>query len=487
LSDTAAVVSGEELTAQLAGICGAEHVLTHPHALATYSSDGLAHYRQTPLAAVLPGSGDEVRQVVRACFEAGVPWVARGSGTGLSGGALPVAEGVLIVLARLRRILSVELEDARVVVEPGVTNLSISRVVAPTHFYPPDPSSQIVCSIGGNIAENSGGAHCFKYGFTTNYVLGLELVLSDGTVVELDRDEPGYDLLGAFVGSEGTLGVATRITLRVAPAPENVRALLAFFEDTGSAGEAVTGIVSAGIIPGAIEMMDRLSIRAAEEATGAGYRLDVGAALIVELDGPREECETRLEHVRGLCSDAGALELRVAESADERELIWKARKAAFAAMGRISPAYFVQDGVIPRTRLSEVLRRIDALSSEYGLEVANVFHAGDGNLHPLVCYDAAREGEPQRAEQLAAEIISACVEQGGSITGEHGVGVDKKAQMPAMFSESDLEAFHRLRCAFDPHGLANPGKVMPTPRLCGEVPGPYREHPLERAGVATRL
>jgi glycolate oxidase len=481
------VGSGEELTAQLAGICGAEHVLTHPDALATYRSDGLAHYRQTPLAAVLPGSGEEVRQVVKTCFEAEVPWVARGSGTGLSGGALPVAEGVLIVLARMRRILSVELQDARVVVEPGVTNLAVSRVVAPTHFYPPDPSSQIVCSIGGNIAENSGGAHCFKYGFTTNYVLGLELVLSDGTMVKLDRDEPGYDLLGAFVGSEGTLGVATRITLRVTPAPESIKTLLAFFEDTGSAGDAVTAIVSAGIVPGAIEMMDRLSIRAAEEATGAGYRLDVGAALIVELDGPHGECETRFEQVRSLCLEAGALEVRVARSADERELIWKARKAAFAAMGRVSPAYFVQDGVIPRTRLSEVLRRIDALSSEYGLPVANVFHAGDGNLHPLVCYDAAREGEPERAEQLAAEIISACVEQGGSITGEHGVGVDKKAQMPAMFSEADLEAFHRLRCAFDPHGLANPGKVMPTPRLCGEVPGPYREHPLERAGVATRL
>src|SRR5947199_8073604 len=300
------------LISRLTEICGREHVLTHPHALATYRSDGLLHLSQTPAAAVLPGTADEVAQVVGACHQAGVPWVARGSGTGLSGGALPVAEGVLIVLARLRRILSVELEDARVVVEPGVTNLSISRVVAPTHFYPPDPSSQIVCSIGGNIAENSGGAHCFKYGFTTNYVAALELVLSDGTVVELDRDEPGYDLLGAFVGSEGTLGIATRITLRVAPAPEDVRTLLAFFEDTGSAGEAVTGIVSAGIVPGAIEMMDRLSIRAAEEATGAGYRLDVGAALIVELDGPQEECETRFEHVRTLCSDAGAVEVRVA-------------------------------------------------------------------------------------------------------------------------------------------------------------------------------
>ena len=476
-----------QLTAHLERICGPEHVLTHPDALATYRSDGLGHHRQTPVAAVLPGTADEVHAVVRACFGAGIPWVARGSGTGLSGGALPVADGVLIVLARLRRILSVELEDGRVVVEPGVTNLAVSRVVAPTHFYPPDPSSQIVCSIGGNIAENSGGAHCFKYGFTTNYVAALEVVLSDGTVVELDRDQPGYDLLGAFVGSEGTLGVATRIALRVVPVPEDVRTLLAFFEDTGAAGDAVTAIVSAGIVPGAIEMMDRLSIRAAEEATGAGYRLDVGAALIVELDGPEEECAARFEEVSGLCTQTGALEVRIAATERERELIWKARKAAFAAMGRVSPAYYVQDGVIPRTRLSEVLRRIDSLASEYRLQVANVFHAGDGNPHPLVCYDAARPGEPERAEELAGLIIRACVEAGGSITGEHGVGIDKKMHMPAMFSDQDLEAFHRLRCAFDPHGLANPGKVMPTPRLCGEVPGPYREHPLERAGLASRL
>jgi glycolate oxidase len=479
--------NGAALIARLAAICGQSNVLTHPDALATYRSDGLAHYRETPLAAVLPGTGAQVRDVVRACFEAKVPWVARGSGTGLSGGALPVKEGVLIVLARLRRILSVELDDGRVVVEPGVSNLAVSHAVAPSHFYPPDPSSQIVCSIGGNVAENSGGAHCFKYGFTTNYVLGLELVLSDGTVVELDRDDPGYDLLGAFVGSEGTLGVATKITLRVVPAPEDVRTLLAFYEDTGAAGEAVTAIVSDGIVPAAIEMMDRLSIEAAEQATGAGYRLDAGAALIVELDGPREECAARFEQVIGLCREAGAADVRVARSETERELIWKARKAAFAAMGRVAPAYFVQDGVIPRTRLGQVLERIEDLSREYGLKVANVFHAGDGNLHPLICYDADHPGEPERAEELAGRILRACLDLGGSITGEHGVGVDKKMQMPAMFSESDLDSFHRLRCAFDPPGLANPGKVMPTPRLCGEVPGPYREHPLERAGVAARM
>jgi glycolate oxidase len=479
--------SGAELVARLNAICGADHVLTHPRELATYRSDALAHYRQEPLAAVLPGDADQVREVVRACFEARVPWVARGSGTGLSGGALPVAEGVLIVLSRLRRILSVDLDDGRVVVEPGVTNLAISGAVAPTHFYPPDPSSQIVCSIGGNIAENSGGAHCFKYGFTTNYVTGLELVLTDGTVVELDRDAPGYDLLGAFVGSEGTLGVATRIEVRVVPRPESVRTLVAFFDHTARAGEAVSAIVAAGIVPGAIEMMDQLSIRAAEGATGVGYRLDAGAALVVELDGPSEECETRFDEVIALVEREQATEIRVAQDDAERELIWKARKAAFAAMGRIAPAYYVQDSVIPRTRLSEVLERIDELSAEYGLQVANVFHAGDGNLHPLVCYDAARDGEPARAEELAGLIVKTCVDAGGSITGEHGVGVDKKAYMPSMFAEPDLATFQRLRCAFDPHGLANPGKVMPTPRLCGEVPGPYREHPLERAGVATRF
>jgi glycolate dehydrogenase FAD-linked subunit len=472
---------------RLQEICGREFVLTHQHELATYRSDGLLHYREVPVAAVLPGTAEQVREIVRACFEAEMPWVARGSGTGLSGGALPVAEGVLIVLSRLRRILSVDLANGRVVVEPGVTNVSVTRAVSPTHFYPPDPSSQIVCSIGGNVAENSGGAHCFKYGFTTNYVVGLEVVLSDGTMVTLDRDAPGYDLLGAFVGSEGTLGVATRIVLRVIPAPESISTMLAFFADTGAAGDAVTAIVDAGIVPGAIEMMDRLSIQAAEQSTGAGYRLDAGAALIIELDGPREECLVGLEQLTTLCAEARALDVRIAQSDAERDLIWRTRKAAFASMGRIAPAYYVQDGVIPRTRLSEVLRQIDSLATDYDLRVANVFHAGDGNLHPLVCYDSNVAGEAARAEELAGLIIKACVDAGGSITGEHGVGVDKKAYMPSMFGEPDLDAFQRLRCAFDPHGLANPGKVMPTPRLCGEVPGPYRQHPLERAGVAERF
>jgi glycolate oxidase len=478
---------GKELVDRLGRICGAEHVLTHPDALATYRSDGLLHYRQSPLAAALPATAAEVRDVVRACYEAGVPWVARGAGTGLSGGALPVKEGVLIVLARMRRILAINLDDSEVVVEPGVTNLAISKAVAPTHFYPPDPSSQIVCSIGGNIAENSGGAHCFKYGFTTNYVTGLEIVLTDGTVVEVRRDTPGYDLLGAFVGSEGTLGVATRITLRVVPRPETVRTLVAFFDDTATASDTVTEIVAAGVVPGAIEMMDQLAIAAAEAATGAGYRLNAGAALLIELDGEREECTARFEEVMKLCSRGGARDIRVALTEEERAKLWQARKAAFAAMGRIAPAYYVQDSVIPRTRLAEVLTRIGRLADDYQLQVANVFHAGDGNLHPLVCYDSAAEGEAARAEELSGLIVKTCLEFGGSITGEHGVGIDKKAYMPEMFSADDLDAFHRLRCAFDPAGLANPGKVMPTPRLCGEVPGPYRQHPLERDGIATRF
>ena len=483
-------LDADGLIGRLAEICGPEGTVTHPHQLRTYESDGLLQYKSVPRAAALPGSAEEVRDVVRACHEAGVPWVARGAGTGLSGGALPHEEGVLIVLSRLRRILEVDLENQRVVAEPGVTNLEISKAVGPTHFYPPDPSSQVVCSIGGNVAENSGGAHCFKYGFTTNYVTGLEVVLPDGEVVMLggkELDAPGYDLLGAFVGSEGTLGVVTKIVLRVVPTPESVRTLVGFFRETDDAGDAVTAIVAAGIVPGAIEMMDRVAIQATEQATHAGYRLDAGAALLVELDGPEVECDAVFDDVVRLCRDAGAIEVRIARDEAERERFWKARRAAFAAMGRISPTYYVQDSVVPRTRLAEVLRLIDELSAEYGMTVANVFHAGDGNLHPLVCYDGRLEGEAERAEELAGRIVKACVDAGGSITGEHGVGLDKKRYMPLMFSEPDLDAFQRLRCSFDPGGLANPGKVMPTPRLCGEVPGPYRQHPLERAGVAERF
>jgi glycolate oxidase len=479
-----------DLAARLTEIAGDGQVITHEHQLATYASDGLLQYAVTPGIVVLPGSAEEVAAAVRACHEAEMPWVARGAGSGLSGGATPVEGGVLIGLSRLRHILEVDLDNGRVLVEPGVTNIAVSQAVGPTHFYPPDPSSQIVCTIGGNVAENSGGAHCFKYGFTTNYVTGLDLVLPDGTELTLggpELDHPGYDLLGAFVGSEGTLGVATRIWLRVIPKPEAVRTLVAFFGSTVQAGEVVSEIVSGGIVPGAIEMMDNLSIRAAEGATGAGYPMDAGAALVVELDGSEAECEARFEQVVTICEDAGADSVRVARDEAERELIWRTRKAAFAAMGRIAPNYYVQDSVIPRTRLAEVLQRIDELAQEHDLRVANVFHAGDGNLHPLVCYDGGNPGEAERAEELAGLIVKACVDAGGSITGEHGVGIDKKRYMPEMFGEPDLSAFQRLRCAFDPTQRANPGKVMPTPRLCGEVPGPYRQHPLEQAGLAERF
>jgi glycolate oxidase len=477
------------LLGELEAAVGAEHLVTHEHQLRTYESDGLLQYAVTPSAVVLPGSTEEVQAVLRACQRADVPWVARGAGSGLSGGATPVADGIVISLSRMRRILEVDLPNQRVVVEPGVTNIAVSQAVGPDHFYPPDPSSQIVCTIGGNVAENSGGAHCFKYGFTTNYVTGLELVLPDGQLVQLggkELDHPGPDLLGAFVGSEGTLAIATRIWLRIVPKPEAVRTLVAFFDTTGKAADVVSEVVAAGIVPGAIEMMDNLSIRATE-ATGAGYPMDAGAALLVELDGSGAECELRFEEVVEICERFGADSVRVAEDEAERELIWKARKAAFAAMGRLTPNYYVQDSVIPRTRLAEVLGRIEELGREYELRVANVFHAGDGNLHPLVLYDGGKEGEAERAEECAGQIVKACVEAGGSITGEHGVGIDKKRYMPEMFSDADLGAFQRLRCAFDPDQRANPGKLMPTPRLCGEVPGPYREHPLERAGLAERF
>ena len=479
-----------ELADRFVEICGDERVITARGRLATYQSDGLLHFKVLPKVAVLPDDAGEVQAIVRACHEARVPFVARGSGTGLSGGSVPVEDGVLIVLSRMRRILDVDRANHRVVVEPGVTNVQVSQAVGPDLFYPPDPSSQIVCSIGGNVSENSGGAHCFKYGFTTNYVMGLELVLPDGEMVTVggkEVDLPGYDLVGAFVGSEGTLGVATKITLRVIPSPETHQTLVAYFDDMEHAGNAVSGVVGSSIVPGAIEMMDNLAIEATEKATHAGYPLDAGAALIIEVDGPTGECEATFDDLVEICKRNGCNEVRVAENEEQRALIWKARKAAFAAMGRISPSYYVQDSVIPRTRLAEVLGRVGELGRSYGLKIANVFHAGDGNLHPLVLYDHEVPGEAEKAEELSGEIVKVCVEAGGSLTGEHGVGLDKKRYMPEMFGEGDLAAFQKLRCSFDPEQISNPGKVMPAPRLCGEVPGPYRRHPLEMAGIAERF
>jgi len=476
--------------ADLRALLGPEHVITEPEQLRVYECDGLTGHRAVPEVVALPSSTEEVQSVVRACHREGVPFVARGAGTGLSGGATPVAGGVVISLARMNRILEIDLESERVVVEPGVANLDVTRAVeAEGFFYAPDPSSQQVCTIGGNVAENSGGAHCLKNGFTVHHVTELTLVLPDGEVVELGGkalDPDGPDLLGVVVGSEGTLGIATRITLRILRVPETVRTLLAAFDTTDAAGGAVSAVVGAGILPAAIEMMDRLTIEAAELAVAPGYPAGAGAVLLVELDGVAAQVEEDAADVERICVGAGAFEVRTAATELARALLWKGRKSAFAAMGRIATDYYVQDGVVPRTRLPEVLRRIAELSETHGLRVGNVFHAGDGNLHPLVLYDA-ESGETEAARVLAEEILDACLEAGGSLTGEHGVGMDKACSMPRMFSERDLEVFERLRRAFDPAGLCNPGKVIPTPRLCGEVPGPYRVHPLERIGVAERL
>jgi glycolate oxidase len=478
------------LVAALRAAVGAEHVIVEPEQLRVYECDGLTGHRAVPELVVLPGSTEEVQAVVRACHRERVPFVARGAGTGLSGGATPMAGGVVVSLARMDRILEIDLASQRIVVEPGVANLDVTRAVAADgFFYAPDPSSQQVCTVGGNVAENSGGAHCLGRGFTVHHVTGLTLVLPDGDVVELGGkalDPDGPDLLGLVVGSEGTLGIVTRVTLRLVRSPEAVRTLLAGFETTDAAGAAVSGIVAAGILPSAIEMMDRLTIEAAELAVAPGYPEGAGAVLLVELDGVAEQVAEDGVEVERICRECGAFELRTAEDEQARALLWKGRKSAFAAMGRVATDYYVQDGVVPRTRLPEVLRRIEALSAEHGLRVGNVFHAGDGNLHPLVLYDAAA-GETEHARELAEAILLACLDAGGSLTGEHGVGMDKACSMPRMFSERDLAVFERLRRAFDPEGLCNPGKVLPTPRLCGEAPGPYRMHPLERIGLAERL
>jgi glycolate oxidase len=471
-------------------IVGERELICSDEELHTYECDGLTNFRVMPQAVLLPSNTQQVQDIVKICHRERIPFVARGSGTGLSGGALPVKNGIVISLARMNRILEVDLPNARVVVEPGVINLDVTgRVLAQEYFYAPDPSSQSVCSIGGNVAENSGGAHCLKYGFTTTHVLGLEVVLPDGSLVHFGGktlDAPGYDLAGVFVGSEGTLGIATKIILRVVKRPECIRTLLAAFPSTNEAGAAVSDIIAAGMLPAAIEMMDNLAIQAAEAAVHANYP-DCGGLLLVELDGPVAEVAALMKEVDALCRRNGASEIRVAQSDVERALVWKGRKAAFAAMGRISPNYIVQDGVIPRTALPKVMSEISRMSQETGLRVANVFHAGDGNLHPLVLYDRHISGQEQAAEALSYRILELCIAAGGSITGEHGVGEEKKMMMSKMFAEPDLDTMQRVRCAFDPLHLSNPSKVFPTPRLCGEKPGEYVAHPLETAGIAERF
>ncbi len=477
----------DTLVQRMAEICGPEGVVSDPLELRTYECDGLTSHRCSPGLVVLPQTAGQVAEIVTECDRAGLPFVARGSGTGLSGGALPRTDGVLIVMTRMRKIISIDPASRRAIVEPGVTNLAVSKAAEPYGlFYAPDPSSQVICSVGGNVAENSGGAHCLKHGFTVHHVTGLQIVTPRGELTWLGDGtggSAGYDLMGAFIGSEGTLGVVTKIIVKLTKIPEAVTTLLAAFETTGHGGAAVSAIIGSGILPGAIEMMDALAIEAAEAAVACRYPAGAGAVLIVELDGPEADVEREAAAVRALCEQAGATEIRAARDAAERVAIWKGRRSAFAAVGRISPAYIVQDGVVPRTALPQVLDRIAELSASAGIRVANVFHAGDGNLHPLVLFDDATPEACEAAEVLSGAILDLCISHGGSITGEHGVGVDKSRYMPRMFGADDLATMQLLRYAFDPAGLCNPGKIFPTPRLCGEVPGVRRApHPLVAAG-----
>jgi glycolate oxidase len=460
-------------------IVGMEGVISSRDERSVYECDGLASYRQIPGLVVLPRTTEEIMEILQLCDRQNIPFVARGSGTGLSGGALPTEDCLLVVTSRMNRILEVDLDNQRVVVQPGVINAWVTQAVSDEGFYyAPDPSSQIICSIGGNIAENSGGVHCLKYGVTTNHVLGMKVVLPDGTLVEMGSklaETPGYDLTGLFVGSEGTLGIATEITLRVLKTPEKIEVLLADFMDVESAGRSVADIIAAGIIPAGMEIMDNLSINAVEDVVATGcYPRDAGSILLVELDGLEMEVVANSDRVATICRNNGARNVTAATDAEERLRLWKGRKAAFAAAGKLSPNYFVQDGVIPRTQLVNVLKEIEALSAASGFRVANVFHAGDGNLHPLILYDESNPGEFQRVEQLGGDILKLCVKAGGSISGEHGIGSDKQCYMPDMFSDADLETMQWVRQAFNPKELANPGKLFPTPRTCGE--GAHHHH-----------
>jgi glycolate oxidase len=462
-----------EIVDALAEIVPGEGVIDDRDVLRAYESDGLTAYRQAPLVVVLPETTDQVARILRWCCANNVKIVPRGSGTSLSGGALPLEDAVLLGLSRFNRVLDVDYENRVVVVQPGVTNLAITQAVEGRGFYyAPDPSSQIACSIGGNVAENSGGVHCLKYGLTTNNVLGVELVLMSGEIVRLGGkglDSAGYDLLGIIVGSEGLLGVVTEVTVRILPEPATARAVLLGFMDVEDASRCVGAVIAAGIIPAGMEMMDKLAIHAAENFVRAGYPLEVEALLIVELDGPPAECEYLIEAVCAIARQCNAATLSVSQSESERLAFWAGRKAAFPAVGRISPDYYCMDGTIPRKAMPQVLARLRELSGHYGLRVANVFHAGDGNLHPLILYDANAPGELERAEEFGADILRLCVKVGGVLTGEHGVGVEKRDLMPEMFTAVDLAQQQSLKCAFDPTLLLNPGKVFPTLHRCAEL------------------
>jgi glycolate oxidase len=455
-------------------VLGKDGVVRRKDELLTYECDGLTAYRKRPAVVVLPRTSEQVAAVVKICDRHQIPWVARGAGTGLSGGALPVEDCVLIVTARMKQILDIDLENQRVVVQPGVINNWVTQAVSGAGFYyAPDPSSQIICSIGGNVAENSGGVHCLKYGVTTNHVLGLKLVIPDGSIIDVGGsipEMPGYDLTGLFVGSEGTLGIATEITLRILKTPESICVLLADFTNIEAAGSSVADIISAGIIPAGMEIMDNLSINAVEDVVATGcYPRDAETVLLVELDGLQVEVAANKKRVAEICQKNGARNVTSANDSETRLKLWKGRKAAFAAAGKISPNYFVQDGVVPRTQLVRVLQEINALSEQYGYRIANVFHAGDGNLHPLILYDNSVPGAWEEVEKLGGDILKLCVEAGGSLSGEHGIGSDKNCYMPYMFNEIDLETMQYVRDCFNPKGLANPGKLFPTPRTCGEA------------------
>lgn len=459
---------------QFEAVVGKNSVVQRREELLTYECDGLTSYRQRPAAVVLPKTTEQVAEIVKICNQNNIPWVARGAGTGLSGGALPVENCVLIVTALMKKILNVDLENQRVVVQPGVINNWVTQAVSGAGFYyAPDPSSQIICSIGGNVAENSGGVHCLKYGVTTNHVMGLKLVLPDGSIVDVGgavQEMPGYDLTGLFVGSEGTLGIATEITLRILKTAESICVLLADFTTIEESGAAVSDIISSGIIPAGMEIMDNLSINAVEDVVATGcYPRDAGAILLVEIDGLEVEVATNKKRIAELCKKNGARNVTTANDPETRLKFWKGRKAAFAAAGHVSPDYYVQDGVIPRTQLSFILREIEELSKKYGYRVANVFHAGDGNLHPLILYDNSVPGALEKVEELGGDILKLCVQVGGSLSGEHGIGADKRCYMTDMFTSVDLETMQWVRQVFNPQGLANPGKMFPTPRTCGEA------------------
>ena len=473
IPDSAVLARRDEIAAALRMIVPGEGVIAQPIEMRAFETDGLTAYRQMPLVVVLPETTAQVSEILKYAHAQGIKIVPRGAGTSLSGGALPLADGILLGLSKFNKVLDIDYANRCAVVQPGVTNLAITRAVESKGFYyAPDPSSQIACSIGGNVAENSGGVHCLKYGLTANNVLGIEMVLISGEVIRLGGkhlDSEGYDLMGLMTGSEGLLGVVTEVTVRILQKPETARAVLVGFPTSEDGGTCVAAIISAGIIPGGMEMMDRPAIHAAEEFVHASYPLDVEALLIVELDGPQVEVDHLIERVTDIARANNSATLRVSNSEAERLLFWAGRKAAFPAVGRISPDYICMDGTIPRKRLPEVLRGMSELSLKHGLRVANVFHAGDGNLHPLILFDANVAGELDRAEQFGADILRLCVKVGGVLTGEHGVGIEKRDLMPEMFSEIDLTQQMRVKCAFDDQGLLNPGKVFPTLHRCAEL------------------